>query len=322
MKVEKFFKTIIKKIRFKIIYFTLNKLIYNYLYKSYWNYIFSKERRACFENFYYSAEVNEFAGIGHQINNWISGKWFAKKFGLNYAYSPFSSSEWDIFLGFGENEITVNELLKMGFKKVRLPLFDENNLSEVELQKNIINSYFNCKVVFVAEYDQVYKNQIGEVETLNEKFFKSSSRIYNDLSFDKNFLNIAVHIRVGDIFPKYKNRYLNNEYFINVLRKLLGAAKTDKPIAIYLFSQGNINQFVEFKQFDNIHFCLDVNPIVSFLHMVYADILITSKSSFSYKPALLNKGVKVCPKDFWHGYPQSDDWWLVENDGSFAHSNK
>jgi len=55
----------------------------------------------------------------------------------------------------------------------------------------------------------------------------------------------------------------------------------------------------------------------SFLHMVYADLLITSKSSFSYNPALLSKGIKVCPKDLWRGYPESKDWILVENDGSF-----
>jgi len=32
---------------------------------------------------------------------------------------------------------------------------------------------------------------------------------------------------------------------------------------------------------------------------------------------LLSNGIKVCPKDFWHGYPDTDDWILVENDGSF-----
>jgi hypothetical protein len=53
----------------------------------------------------------------------------------------------------------------------------------------------------------------------------------------------------------------------------------------------------------------------SFLHMVFADILITSKSSFSYKPALLNNGVKISPRDFWHGYPQSKNWLLVDDEG-------
>lgn len=53
----------------------------------------------------------------------------------------------------------------------------------------------------------------------------------------------------------------------------------------------------------------------SFLHMVYADALIMSKSSFSYKPALLNRGIKFCPADFWHGYPKTTDWILLDEEG-------
>jgi hypothetical protein len=91
--------------------------------------------------------------------------------------------------------------------------------------------------------------------------------------------------------------------------------KTEKPIAIYLFSQGEIRDFAEFNQFENLQFCLDVSPMDSFLHMVFADVLITSKSSFSYKPALINNGTKVCPKEFWHGYPQTNDWVMADESG-------
>ena len=65
-----------------------------------------------------------------------------------------------------------------------------------------------------------------------------------------------------------------------------------------------------------------MNAQESFLHFAYADLLITSKSSFSYKPALLNNGIKVCPKNFWHGYPTSKDWILVENDGTIDLNEK
>ena len=59
-----------------------------------------------------------------------------------------------------------------------------------------------------------------------------------------------------------------------------------------------------------------MDAIDSFMHMVYADLLITSKRPFSYKPALLNRGVKVCPENFWHGYPDSEYWIMVDNDGN------
>lgn len=88
--------------------------------------------------------------------------------------------------------------------------------------------------------------------------------------------------------------------------------KTDKKIIIHLFSQGIEKDFEEFKDFSNIKFCLEINVQDSFLKMVYADCLITSKSSFSYRPALLNRGIKVCHKDFWYGYLDNNEWILID----------
>jgi hypothetical protein len=273
---------------------------------------------------YYSARPNPGAGIGYQISNWISGYWFAKQFGLKFAHYSFISFEWNHFLGFGENEVSLNELEKNGYKKVRLPMFDEYQDDEVTLQKKIISSYSNQKVVFIAEQDQGYKNQFGVMDTLKLKFYNSKARIHDRLFFDKHFLNIAIHVRRGDIVPDKKdknpnlsNRWQENTYFINVLTNTLKSLKKDKPVAIYLFSQGQIEDFSEFSQFKNLQFCLHVSPMDSFMHMVYSDILITSKSSFSYKPALINNGIKICPKDFWHGYPKGNDWILVDQDGNF-----
>ena len=60
---------------------------------------------------------------------------------------------------------------------------------------------------------------------------------------------------------------------------------------------------------------MHIGAVDSFLHMVHADLLITSKSSFSYKPALLNRGIKVSPRNFWHGYPDSEDWVMADDEG-------
>ena len=37
--------------------------------------------------------------------------------------------------------------------------------------------------------------------------------------------------------------------------------------------------------------------------------------SFSYKPALLSKGIIVAPEHFWHGYPDSEKWIVVNEEG-------
>jgi hypothetical protein len=113
-------------------------------------------------------------------------------------------------------------------------------------------------------------------------------------------------------------RWQNSDYFIRVLENVLSMVVTKKPLAIYLFSQGEESDFKDFNGFSNLVFCLKMGSQDSFLHMVMADLLITSKSSFSYKPALLNRGIKVCPRDFWHGYPESNDWILADENGDFS----
>lgn len=311
------------KVRKSIVSSSRNKKFYTKLYKSYWHSVFYNVTNNKKTTNYYAAIPNSGAGIGHQMANWIAGYWFAQQMELQFAHISFSSSQWESFLGFGEKEKNIEELLSIGYCKVNLPLFDEYNPTEVELQKKIIASYSNKKVVFVAEQDQFYRNQFGVIDAIQEKFIKAPARENDSLIYDSNNFNIAIHVRRGDIVIGQENkndnllmRWQGNDYFVTVLQNVLMKLKTEKPIKIYLFSQGTKNDFPEFEQFNNLLFCLDMNAQDSFLHMVFADLLITSKSSFSYKPALLNKGIKVCPEDFWHGYPESCDWIQVDNAGN------
>lgn len=298
---------------------------YPKLFASYWHYRFCNNRSGTDrESLYLSARPNPGAGIGHQMANWIAGYWWARQFGLKYAHSRFQSPEWEEFLGFGENETTVEELAaRPGYKVVKLPPFREKIPQERELIENIIASYAGLKVVFLMAQDQSYQDQIGVLDDLQRKFHAAPARKHDRLIFSTDHFNIAVHVRRGDIVAGQRNgnenlrmRWQDNDYFHKVLGNVLKALRTDKPVAIYLFSQGKPEDFEEFADFDNLHLCLDMGARDSFLHMVFADLLITSKSSFSYKPALLSKGIRVCPKDFWHGYPEDPKWILADADGT------
>ena len=300
------------------------KSYYPKLYKAYWHARFHKPRLKSEIN-YLTAVPNRGAGIGHQMANWIAGFWFAKQFHLTFAHIPFSSEKWEHFLGLGDGEVLADELIKnQGYKKVRLPLFNENKPEEVALVKRIIASYAEQKVVFVCEQDQFYRDQFGVMEEIKQKFHRANVTKKDQLIYSKENFNIAIHVRRGDIVigqdnknPNLLMRWQDNSYFEKVLSKVVENVKTDKPIAIYLFSQGVRIGFSDFEKFESIHFCLDMDAQDSFLHMATADLLITSKSSFSYKPALFNYGVKVCPANFWHGYPKTEDWILADEDGVF-----
>lgn len=301
---------------------TRSTIFYPIIYKSWWHSIFFKSKEQNINN-YFTAIPNRGAGIGHQMANWIAGYWFAKQFHLKFAQIPFSNEKWQTFLNFGEDYPKADFLIeKEGYIKVILPLFDEYNQKEVDRVKEIIKSYGNKKVVFVTEQDQFYKDQFGVEDDIKKMFHSSESRKKDNLFYDKTCFNIAIHVRRGDISigqlnknPNLIMRWQDNDYFVNVLQNVLENLNTEKNIKIYLFSQGKKEDFKEFSKFNNIIYCLDVNAENSFLHMVFADLLITSKSSFSYKPALLSNGIKVCPKNFWHGYPAKEDWILAEENG-------
>lgn len=310
-----------RKLWYLLVKSTKDKAIYPFIYRSYWgSKLHSKGAISETSDIYFSARPNPGAGIGHQLANWIAGYWWAKQLRVKFAHIPFSSTSWDEFLGFGDNEPKVNDLLKEGYVKRRLPLFNEDKPEEVERTKKIIASYTGRKVIFVCEQDQYYMNQYGVIDDIQNKFYSAGARKGEELKFSKMNYNIAIHVRRGDILadpsnPNLAMRYISADYFKNVLDEALIKIETSKPVHIYFFSQGTVKDFPEFASYDNLHWCLDMGAKESFLHMVYADLLITSKSSFSYKPALLNKNVKICPDNFWHGYPDSKDWIIANNEG-------
>jgi len=326
MKIE-FSKEGLNKIKLAITTRLRKKLIKRAGIKGYLSYWHLKSNRAInnpdTSNFYIAAQPNVGAGIGHQLANWIAGLWYAKKFGVKFAHLPFPADKWERFLGFGTDHETVKGLKKKGWIVRRIPIFHEKEEAEVQLVKDIMSSYSGQKVVFVCEQDQFYRDQYGVIEDIQKSFYSAPSRKGQKLIYDSHNCNIAIHVRRGDILedsnnPNLTMRFLSNDYFEKVLAQVVEhfSKVQAKPIHIYFFSQGKPEDYPEFNKFENLHWCLDMGAQDSFLHMVYADVLITSKSSFSYKPALLNRGIKVCPKNFWHGYPDTEDWVMVDNEGN------
>lgn len=311
------------KLRVKLVKSLRGTKLYPYLYKSYWHLIiFGKQNKNIIPSIcFYTARPNPGAGIGHQMANWIAGYWYAKEFQLSFAHWEFTGGNWDKFLGFGINEKKVSELLNEGYKIRRLPLFDNEN--DKQICHQIISSYKTGRYVFLAEQDQFLRDLPLVREDLIKKFYSNPYRLSEQLEYDNQNTNIAIHVRRGDILldpsnPNLSMRFLSNDYFEKVLNQTISHFKklTSKPIHIWFFSQGKVSDYPEFLQFENIHWCFDMSAQDSFLHMVMADIIITSKSSFSYKPALINKGIKICPKDFWHGYPSEDQSWIMaDNNG-------
>ena len=322
----KLFIKIRNRLRYDITKSARGTWVHPFLHSSYWHYLIFGSKETMNSNHFFAARPNAGAGIGHQLANWTAGYWWAQQFGLKYAHIPFSNSKWEYFLGFGEQEAKVEVLLKKGYKKVLLPYFDQHTDKEIALVQCIIKSYSNQKIVFIAEQDQDYTNQQDLQAILKQKFNAASARKSDTLIYDPNCFNFAVHVRrtvvidgvVTNESDKIKShRWLVTNYYEKVLQQVMETLTLSKPIVIYVFSTGKQEEFAALSNYGTIRFCSDMDEYASFLHLVRADLLITSKSSFSYKPALISNGIKICPRNFWHGYPDTKDWILVENDGTF-----
>lgn len=314
------------KLRWYYVHCFQGKKRYLGLYKSYRHFWFAKGKNSISNNEnslqYMTKIVNPTAGIGDQLASWITGLYYAQKFHLTYAYSPLFPKEWDEFLGFWENEQTTEELLKRyGYRRVWLPYFEEQNKAESQMIQGIIESYKGQKVIFFIEISQVYGAQFGAMTDIRKKFNMAPVRQQDKLIYQADVVNVAVHVRRGDIVEGYANddpqmamRWLDNDYYVNVLKQVTELLQHTR-YKIYIFSQGIPADFEEFQQFGEVEYCLDMPAIESFLHLVRADVLITSKSSFSYKPALLSDGIRICPRNFWHGYPDNSKWILADDYG-------
>ncbi len=322
--IKRFKKLTFKKFIFRCRLFFLFKILNKhwctyFFYKSYWHSLLNVKKRnkkSKIEKNYMSINVNPGAGIGHQISNYNSGIWFAKKFDLFHAHSSFSDKKWEKLLNFGSSSIHSKNIIKSGYQKILLPIFDEKNSNEISKVKKIIESYRDKKIIFFLEFDQYYKKQYEVAPIIEKKFFISKERKKDKIIFKKKYYNIAVHVRAGDITSNKKikeKRFLDVDYFILAINKALSIIKTKKKIKIHIFSQFYDSSFLKFNKFKNIHFFYHFNQYKTFLHFVYSDLLITSKSSFSYKAGLISKNIKIAPKVFWHSYPKNDKKWILLN---------
>lgn len=327
MTYKEFRSKVIDKVWYYINAKVIKTPIYHFFFKSYWHYLFhSKQEFKPTDDMYYGARPNPGAGIGHQMANWIAGYyWATKRLNMKFVHFHFSTQKWDDFLGFGYGEPTVDELKKRGYKLRRLPQFWETNAKSIELIKGIMASYQGEKVMFWPPQDHLYREQYGVMEDIQQKFCNAPAREKDTIQYSVDKFNIVIHVRRTVIIegvainepPEIRTlRWLSNDYYETVLKQVLDNINSAKPIAIWIFSTGKPDEFAEFTKYGEVHFCSDMDEYQSFAHLVFADLLITSKSSFSYKPALMNRGIKVCPRNFWHGYPDAENWILCENDGS------
>jgi hypothetical protein len=289
---------------------------------------------------YIAVIPNEWAGIGHKLTVWNAALIFARRYNLQLVHYPLSQG-WDDFFGFGEGEVQYSELMVPFTQTLKDKSLQLVNLPRTNANDDVVNCNMIRKedpegdrvldgiidfvhpknnILFHLQEEQNVYDQTQTADILREKYWARRTKYPIANAFDSCKINIAVHVRRGDVVQwkqdktaNWQARWLDNSYFVNVLIKIKQALQ-DKPVAIHVYSQGSVDEFEEFKQFPEVVFHLDEDAFQSFHGMVLADILVTSPSDFSYIAGILSQGIKIAKIPYWHFVPQNQEWIHVDDD--------
>jgi hypothetical protein len=200
---------------------------------------------------------------------------------------------------------------------------NENTLDEVVdymcIKQNYINYDTIKNKVIVEKLDINPTLRLVEKDIDNifrsESFLKYKRHFYKNKvnRFDSKYINVAIHIRRLSRYDKENNLYeavrhgTSNLYYLDKMNSIRFMYE-GKPLRFHIYSQGNINDFNELVA-DDVIFHLNEKILDTFTDLVFADILLTAVSSFSYTAALLSNN-EIWYLTFWHTPLKS---WKVFN---------
>ena len=243
-------------------------------------------------------------GLGGQYQRIFGIMALAKKYGLMYVHTPIRAMEHLPSLSYLENIENYFQIFRFYASSTETQ-YDEEVLMDRANETDILHlrelSYKNGKKILVRIFlpqsildrnPEWYKLITPKIREIKQKLLLPY--------FSSDTTNIAIHIRRGDVNSNdHPIRFTPIEYYYNIVEHFI---KTVTKPNICIFSEvsdRNHNEFEELSKKNHVRVLTNLDILTTFEHMVYSDILVTSKSSFSYLAGLLNSK-SVIYMDFWH----------------------
>ena len=194
---------------------------------------------------------------------------------------------------------------------------DPDYLSKVELLMNVSNNYQTVyddklieNIISFTPQEIIYSFELNinfllnseSLVNLKTNFRKNKNRNI----FNNDVFNIAIHIRSTNLhdITLGSNRSTTLNYYFDIIARIKKTMVNEKRIIFHIYSQNDMRDYDEFDK-EGIYFHLNENMFDTFIGLVAADILVTSKSSFSYAAAILSDGI-IYYQPFWH--PPGEKW--------------
>ena len=205
-------------------------------------------------------------GFGAQYQSIMSGIAYCRFKNYNYIHTPFKHIGHDGDIKSLNNFIGIPNL---------------NSKNNINIKKK-----YSSEVHWSNNPSKYYTNDV--IALLRNYYYTTSKP-------DIEKVDIAIHIRRGDVNMKHPKRYTSNSYYNKIIKFLNYKYPTYN---IVIFSEGNVEDFNDIYG-KNVSFILNKSIEETFHSMVSAKILVTSKSSFSYSAAILNSN-EIYYINFWH----------------------
>ena len=226
-------------------------------------------------------------GFGAQLQHILFGMMYTEKKGLNYLHKPIVSMAHN----YNNDPFFI--------KKIEDFLNINGHFNTIEEIKEYDIVPFWTLYPFVTEYFDICFYGSNAISNYKSIFWNNKKR-----QLSQDVMNIAVHVRRFNSCDWDKTRIESDSYFLNLIQKI--RETYDGPKIFHIYSQGSLAEFNEYIK-DDIVLHLNEDVCDTFLGMVSADILITSKSALSYCAALLTDGIVYFIK-FGEFNPPSDRW--------------
>jgi hypothetical protein len=209
------------------------------------------------------------------------------------------------------------QLIELPAFEIHIPSNAQDDEAIYQAVDHFIRAHPEPNVAF-----RIRKNRFGDYEYASTRdwflnaYAKARGLFPIALSFNPNELNIAVHVRRGDLLPgrqfsDLSSRMLSDAWYLKILNVV--TQNTNQKLAIHIFSEGKDGQYhsengtpfswrAHFQDRPYaVYEHIDSDFMATFHHLLNADVLIGSKSGMSHLAGMLGKHIKIMPK-MWHSY--------------------
>ena len=289
-------------------------------------------------------------GAGGQIQRILSIFLIARHYGVGYIHQGIQSLSYQGSTCMEKNKDDPEQIAKYN-ALIDLPSTPFTKIDEMakvyDISEEIIFRFYNSEknvlllIQHAGTYIDAHPERILDAIHLPWNFpFKQHS------DDTKHIVKVAIHVRRGELFVVDSTRMLPNSYYVECMRALdsvlteagmkyefhfyteqMTKAVTITPghhgicnrIKNSVVVKPEDNHLEDFAEFKSMIYHINECPVQTLVDLTRADILLASRSSFSYVAGMLKGHGAVLFHPFWHSLSPS---WIPTKSGADVYAAK